>query len=138
LTRERLVRKIPPWLDLLHQPETTMLPRSLVLVLTACVALLFSTPQASADDGKVTGVVTFKGKPLAEGKIVFHLKDGEFVGAKVKADGTYRLSRVPEGARKITVEVEGKLIPAKYASEETSGLTFEVKKGSQRFDIELR
>jgi hypothetical protein len=135
LTRERLVRKIPPWVDLLHQPETTMLPRSLVLVLTACVALLFSTPQARAD-GKVTGVVTFKGKPLAEGKIVFHLKDGEFVGAKVKADGTYRLSRVPEGTWKITAE--GKRIPAKYASDDTSGLTFEVKKGSQSFDIDLQ
>jgi hypothetical protein len=100
------------------------------------MAVLFSTSHASAGDGKVSGVVTYKGKPLAEGKIVFHLKDGEFVGAKVRADGTYRLSRVPEGTWKITVE--GKLIPAKYASEDTSGLTFEVKKGAHRFNIELQ
>ena len=113
-----------------------MLPRSLVLVLTACVALLFSASHASAGDGKVSGVVTLMGKPLAAGKIVFHLKDGEFVGAKVKADGTYRLSRVPEGTWKITAE--GKRIPAKYASDDTSGLTFEVKKGSQSFNIDLQ
>jgi hypothetical protein len=113
-----------------------MLPQRLVLVLTACLALLSSTSHASAGDGKVSGIVTYKGKPLAAGKIVFHLKDGEFVGTKVKEDGTYRLSRVPEGTWKITVE--GKRIPAKYASEDTSGLTFEVKKGSQKFNIELQ
>jgi hypothetical protein len=109
-------------------------PRSW-LVLAACLTLLFSPPLATAGDGKVTGTITVNGKPLAAGKVIFHLDDGEFVGAKVK-DGAYKIGRVPEGTRKITIE--GKGVPAKYASEDTSGLTSEVMVGDQTFDISLK
>jgi hypothetical protein len=108
----------------------------LIPALAACLALLFSTSFARAGDGKISGTVTFKGKSVEAAKVVFHLENGEFVGAKIKEDGTYSLSRVPAGAWKITIE--GKDVPAKYASEETSGLTFTVKEGSSKLDIELR
>ena len=109
-----------------------ILSRSISLLVV--VALLAATP-VRADDGKVTGSVNVSGKPLAAGKIIFHLADGQFVGAKVK-DGSYTIDRVPVGARKITVE--GKGVPAKYASEDTSALTLEVKKGNAMFDLDLR
>src|SRR4051794_34003705 len=106
-----------------------------ILVLTACFALLVSTSLVRAGDGKVSGIVTVKGQPLEAGKVFFHLDHGEFVGAKVK-DGKYAVSRVPEGTRKITVE--GKGVPARYASEDASGLTVEVKEGIMAFDVNLR
>jgi hypothetical protein len=115
--------------------EKTMLSQRTVLVLAACSALLISNSLASADDGKLTGKIIFKGAPAKAARVFFHLKDGEFVGAKVQEDGSYKVARVPEGTRKITVEGTG--LPAKYASEETSGLTVKVKKGSMVLDIVL-
>ncbi|MBX9625861.1 MAG: carboxypeptidase-like regulatory domain-containing protein [Gemmataceae bacterium] len=100
----------------------------------AVVALVLSAGPAGAADGKVSGTVVLNGKPLAAGRVLFHLPDGEFVGAKVK-DGQYTISRVPTGARKVTVEGAG--VPAKFASEETAGLTAEVKAGANAFDLNL-
>ena len=64
----------------------------------AVLSLCFLAAQtASADDiAPVQGNITFKGEPLATGKIIFHLDDDEFVGTKVK-DGRYRLRHVPPG-----------------------------------------
>ena len=112
-----------------------MLSHRTVFVLAACSILLISNSFASAADGKVSGKITLNGEPLGAGRVFFHLKDGQFMGAKVNADGSYAVSRVPEGDRKITIE--GKGVPAKYASEKTSGLTVEVKEGSMVFDIVL-
>jgi hypothetical protein len=112
-----------------------MLFHRTVLVLAACLALLISTSVASAGDGKVAGKITIEGKPLGAGRIFFHLPNGQFVGAKI-TDGSYTVSRVPVGTRKVTVE--GKGVPAKYASETTSGLTLDVKEGTATHDIELR
>jgi hypothetical protein len=88
---------------------------------------------ARAADAQVMGMVTLDGKPIAEGKVTFHLANDQFVGSKIK-DGRYLIERVPVGARKVTIE--GKGIPAKYGSEETSSLTAEVKKGAEiNFDL---
>jgi hypothetical protein len=113
-----------------------MLYQRTILVSVACLALLIATPVARAADGKISGRITVAGKPLEAGRIIFHLEDGEFVGAKVNKDGTYMVSRVPTGTRKVTIE--GKGVPVKYASENTSGLTLEVKDGKAIHDIELR
>ncbi len=91
---------------------------------------------ALAGDGKVSGVVTYKGKPVEAGRIIFHLPGGEFVGVKIAADGKYTLRRVPEGGWVVTVE--GKGVPEKYAGEATSSVKVNVKTGEQTFDIELR
>jgi hypothetical protein len=107
--------------------------RSILTLIAVCVSLLSADP-ASAADGKVTGRITIKGESLAAGRVIFHLDDGQFVGAKVK-DGKYTIDRVPTGARKITVEGNG--VAPKYAAENMSGLTLEVKKGSSTFDIVL-
>ncbi len=99
----------------------------------ACLALLISTSIATAGDGKVSGKVVIDGMPV-EGRVFFHLNNGEFVGAKIK-DASYTVSRVPEGTWKITVE--GKGVPAKYASEKTSALKVNVKTGATVLNIVL-
>jgi hypothetical protein len=108
---------------------------TLVLAVASCCLLLLFPPPAAAADGKVTGMITFKGKPLDAGKVIFHLDNDQFVGAKVK-DGKYTVDRVPEGARTVTIEAKG--IPLKYTLEHTSGLKLQVKEGTQTHDINLR
>jgi hypothetical protein len=88
----------------------------------------------AATDGKVMGTIIVGGKPLATGRIIFHLDNGQFVGSKVK-DGKYVIDRVLVGTRKVTAEGEG--VPAKYASEHTSSITAEVKEGTGTFDFNL-
>ncbi len=108
------------------------------LLLAACVAcglVLLGGHPAFAGDAKVSGMVTLKGKPLAAGRVIFHLDNDQFVGAKVK-DGSFTVDRVPAGTRKVTVEGEG--VPGVYASEDKSGLQVELKEGKFTFDIELK
>ena len=103
------------------------------VLLLAALSPLSST--AVAGDGKVSGLVTHRGKPVEAAAIYFHIGGGEFVGAKIKADGKYAVSRVPEGTW--TVTVEGKGVPAKYATEAASALKVEVKGGKLAFDLVL-
>ena len=92
---------------------------------------------ATADETPTTvsGTVTLNGKPVSGGKITFHLTGDEFVGAKLR-DGRYKLTRLPAGRCRVVIEGEG--IPAKFASEETTGLTVEVREGGGVFDFDLR
>ncbi len=103
---------------------------------TVLLLALAALSPATAGDIKVSGLVTYRGKPVEAGKILFHLGGGEFVGVKVGEDGKYSLSRVPEGTWPVTVEGTG--IPAKYTSDQASGLKATVKKGSVTLDIELK
>jgi hypothetical protein len=100
-----------------------------------CGLLSASAPCARAADAKATGKITVGGKPLAAGKVTFHLDNGQFVGAKVK-DGEYTVDRVPTGKLKVTVE--GKGVPRAFASEDTSTLTVEVTEGAVTFDFILK
>jgi len=113
--------------------------RGLCLTLLAACAVLLGggrSPAADEELGTVTGAVTYKGKPLADGTITFHLKGDQFVGSKIK-DGKYLVDRVPAGTVKVTIESKKFRLPAKYASEDTSGLTVEVKKGKGMADFDL-
>ena len=104
------------------------------LALFAVMGVLLADRPAVAADGKVSGTITVQGKPLAAGRILFHLGDGQFVGAKVK-DGRYSVARVPSGTHKITVEGAG--VPAKYTNDDTTPLQAEVKAGDVAFDADL-
>jgi hypothetical protein len=97
--------------------------------------ILLSGGRVSAADGTIKGNITVNGKPLAAGKITFHLDNDQFVGAKVK-NGSYTVDRVPVGTHRITVEGEG--VPARYSSEDTTGLMAEVKEGANQFDVALQ
>ena len=107
------------------------------LVLEAKGGVVFEFKSVLAADSKVTGKVwlVVAGKPLASGRIFFHLNNGQFVGSKVK-DGDYSIDRVPVGTHKVTVEGQG--VPEKYAAEDTSGLTVEVTEGTFTFDVILQ
>ena len=86
---------------------------------------------------KLEGNVTFKGAPLATGRVILHLDDGEFVGSKVK-DGKYTVSRVPTGEWRITIEGEEvPPVPSRFSSEDQSGLVVVVKAGSNTIDLNL-
>jgi hypothetical protein len=105
--------------------------RAVCLVLFAACAVLVSGGAVSAADeelASVGGKVIYNGKPLDDAVITFHLKDDQFVGAKIK-DGKFRVDRVPIGAVKVTIDSKKVALPAKFADPETSGLSVEVKKG---------
>ena len=98
---------------------------SLAFILVALTAVLLANHPAAAGEGSSTvkGIITLEGKPLASGRIFFHLKNDQFVGAKIK-NGEYSVERVPLGFWRITVEGDG--VPAKYSSEEKAGVKVEV------------
>lgn len=113
-------------------------PRCLLLALL----VLITPPALRAEDlATIKGRISLDGKPLAGGKVTFHLPDGQFTGAVTKADGTYCVDRLPPGMHIMTVEkiTKGKaLVPAKYADPATSALRLDVKKGESTHDIDLR
>jgi len=132
------------------------------------VALLLfplSVAGCGPGEGDVTGTVTYKGKKLGSGSVVFHGPNVTKT-TSISADGTYTLKKVPAGSYKITVETfaadapgkGGKTgerstmiidgapapepgeyvpIPPKFKTPDSSGLTYEVTKGSQQKDIPL-
>jgi hypothetical protein len=94
----------------------------------------------------VSGTITYQGKPLGFGKVVFFHPSGHAAGADIAADGTFTLTAY-QGNNSVSVECfdtdrpgstkarsrmmddNKSLIPARYMSYGTSGLTFEVKPG---------
>src|SRR5580698_4403437 len=98
--------------------------RLIFVTLMACFLFLACTARSSAADVKVSGKITLDGKPLAAGKVTFHLDNGQFIGSKVK-DGAYKIDHLPPGKYKVTVE--GKDVPATYTSEEKTPLVVEIK-----------
>jgi hypothetical protein len=112
------------------------------------LAALLNADRCAAGEGLATvkGKVSLDGQPLTSGKIVFHLPDGQFAGAKLQADGTFQVDRLPPGALKVSFEAtrgNGKgqvvnLLPARYSSEERSEIKIEVRKGANTHDFELQ
>jgi len=116
--------------------------------------------------GDVSGKVTYKNEPLPYGSVQFETSAGSFVG-DIKADGTYSVSGIPRGAAKVNVTCQDpkyadfmkqlsasardksipkpkgnpedfNKIPGKYNDFSTSGLTLDVKPGSQTYNIDLK
>ncbi len=115
---------------------TQVLGLSLALVALCGLFVAASPPKTHTGDEGI-GKITLDGKPPTAGKITFYRSDGQFVGSKVK-NGKYAIDHMPVGVLKVTIE--GKGVPARYASENTSPLTVEIKKGGgkSRFDFDLR
>lgn len=114
------------------------------------------------ETGNVSGKVTYKGKSLASGSVIFTTPDAPAVPANINPDGTYTCKDVLEGqavvavispndasearetaAQKPGIQMEAAKfdpkkwfpIPAKYG--QNSPLTFQVKPGDNTFDIDL-
>ena len=114
--------------------------------------------------GDVTGKVTYDGKPLVFGTVQFEGSDGSLRQANIDKDGSYTVRDVALGEAKVAVssrnpnssdftpiqkegsppppprtEVQGWFpIPPKYEATYTSGLTYTIKRGENKIDIELK
>jgi len=102
-----------------------------------------TAPAPKAKDTKtasVTGKVTVQGKPLAEGTVTFVLLgEQEKLASAVVKNGAFTVKDLLPG--KYAVAVVGKpaaSVPAKFGSEETSGLTYTAQAGTNEFNIELK
>jgi hypothetical protein len=104
--------------------------------------------------GVVTGNVTVNGLSVPVGQVNFVSEDGSRSGAGViEADGSYKVSSAPVGIVKVTVTAPPPpppgttnimggptpvYVPPRYNDPKTTDITFEVQKGRQEFDIQLR
>jgi hypothetical protein len=123
-----------------------------VLILTVLIA------GCGPQFGDVSGTVKFKGEPLKTGTISFYDQANKVQSSPIGPDGTYSVSKVQAGPVKIAVSVPLAItmgpprgdapmparpwpgvpaLPTKYQDPEQSGLTMEVKSGSQQFDVRL-
>jgi hypothetical protein len=117
-----------------------MRTRLSVLACVAVLALLSLAPSAPAQGdktGTVSGKIVYQGKPLTDGFVNFNTPDFK-TSAKINADGTYRVRRLPVGPVKVSIESKTVAIPRKYANVNTSGPKIEVKPGQQEINIELK
>jgi hypothetical protein len=137
------------------------------LVLIVPLAVIPAACSAEKPTAEVQGRVTYKGVPLPEGIVLFLAEDRRQDIGSINLDGTYVAKRAPVGRNKISVQslpplpppgpatravnepekkgmptgdkspVKSVAIPARYANTNTSGLSFTVEEGINRYDIEL-
>ena len=126
-----------------------------VSVMTGCGEQIEKKPTAP-----VKGVVTYQGKPLETGEIVFFPQTGEQIAhGKIQPDGSFQLTTYDEGdgafpgTHKVSIiserdmegvsaedpeaSLEPSYIPAKYNMQKTSGLTAVVKEGDNEINFDL-
>jgi hypothetical protein len=118
-------------------------------------------------NGQVSGWVTWNGQPVSSGSVLMIGRDGIPAYGTIQPDGSYTIKRLRTGVVKVAVTSPAPLapvpakgavgtkfhfagnasaapaagwfpIPEKYGDPETADLTFEVKKGLNSFDIDLR
>lgn len=104
-------------------------------ILVVLLIAPFASTAPNASLATVAGNVFVDGKPLQQGRVFFHIDNGQFVGSKIK-DGAYKVEHVPVGVLKVTVESEK--VPAKYSDEANTQLRFECKKGENALDFDLK
>jgi len=106
-----------------------------LLALLWPAAFLLGAAAEEKETGTVEGKITLNGRPLAQGKIGFHPKDGKAVVAVVK-NGTYTARGVPTGTLPVTIEA--KSVGRLYSSPKTTPIQVEIKKGENvGVDIQL-
>jgi len=99
---------------------------------------------ADTKAGGLEGVVTYNGQPAPPGFITLVGSDKRRFSASI-TDGKYKFkTAVPPGTYRIAIEriPDAKIpanldIPARYRSEDTSGLTAEVRAGKMNLDLHL-
>jgi hypothetical protein len=106
----------------------------------------------------VSGKVTYQGKPLTSGFVMFHPAEGPVLQSPIAADGTYRIEGAAAGRVNVAVTGPSKpvagpdgvsadadapagpqvYIPEKYGMLETAGLAYDVTgAATQSHDIAL-
>jgi hypothetical protein len=127
------------------------------------IGLLALVAAGCQSKGNVSGKVTYKGKPLVYGTVLFVCSDRQSVQALIQSDGSYSANGLAVGDAAVAVsspnpkvigsmanwkdpkkkpppfEVPGWFeIPARYGIDSSSTLTYNVKGGSQVYDIDLQ
>ena len=130
---------------------------------TVCILLLTLTGcgEAGPETYPVTGTISYQGKPLPLGAVMFVSDAGPPASANIGEDGSYQLEAVDGTHRVLVIAVppqQGRpdpnvdggidttgfprvkpLVPAKYNDYNTSGVVVEVKpQGENKIDIELK
>jgi hypothetical protein len=154
--------------------------RSSFLELMALAIL--GTSGCAPSTGSVSGTVTYKGKNLPYGRVLFVCADGTVVSGRINTDGTYTIPQAPVGLARVAVRCleeampvltsvdpsdlpggkgtgfsgnapQGPMmiqsaekpnsrpkpmrIPDHFQQAEKSGLTYEIRRGDQTYDIKL-
>jgi hypothetical protein len=134
-----------------------------ILTLIALPTLILGCGGSSGPEmGRVSGKVSYNGKPLAQGTISFISNDpnGTNANSVIAPDGTYTLQTTNPGDGAVLgeyrviisdvdpnalntpapgepVKKQQRIIPEKYEKPDASGLTAKVVSGSNTFDFNL-
>lgn len=120
-----------PFKSIKHQSFLLLL----FIAIAAIQVRVLSAGDANVPPGTtVTVTATLDGKPLANGRISFHLPKNQFAGGKIES-GKCQLDCVPAGIHRVTIESKG--LPKRYSSPEQAGLVVEVNPGDNNFAFEL-
>jgi hypothetical protein len=130
-----------------------------VLPIVALATIYTGCGSSKTPTAEVSGKVTYQGKPLAAGAVLFQPASGPAAKGEISPDGSFRLSTfgshdgailgthkvgiscyAPAAAKSPSQEPGlGKpLIPEKYLNFQTSGLTAEVTSDANHFEFELK
>ncbi|MCX7426751.1 MAG: hypothetical protein NTW96_14130 [Planctomycetia bacterium] len=75
----------------------TSLHGTRILATLLALLLLGGCGSGLPERGKVTGKVTFNGRPVPEGTVTFYPKTGRSASGRIQPDGTYTLTTFDEG-----------------------------------------
>jgi hypothetical protein len=97
----------------------------------------------TGDKGQVSGKLTLEGKPVAGGYFVTLIADdGKKFSSAINKVGEFQFKTpIPAGDYRVAIEPipteKGVALPARYASEATSGLSIRVQAGKSLVNLEL-
>ncbi|MDA7899103.1 hypothetical protein N9A92_01110 [Pirellulales bacterium] len=131
----------------------------LVILAVVCTSITVGAGCSREVRSTVTGTVDYDGQTLNSGYIMFQVNYLVTKGAEIASDGSYVVDGLPFGSAAVSIYVDQPppptpegieptaipgtyeenpvLIPMKYDSLETSGITVEVAMPEQTFDIHL-
>ena len=131
----------------------------LVILAVVCTSITVGAGCSREVRSTVTGTVDYDGQTLNSGYITFQVNYLVTKGAEIASDGSYVVDGLPFGSAAVSIYVDQPppptpegieptaipgtyeenpvLIPMKYDSLETSGITLEVAMPEQTFDIHL-
>lgn len=133
--------------------------RFLLVLAAVCGSLMAGAGCRREVTSTVTGKVDYDGQPLNSGYITFQVNGMVTKGAEVGADGSYSVAGLPYGSAVVSVYVDRPpppppegitptaipgtfeanpvLIPEKYGTFESSGISTQLAMPEQTFDIHL-
>lgn len=124
-----------------------------------CLSLALAAGCRREVRATVSGKIDYEGQPLNSGYVTFQVNNLVTRGGDIGKDGSYKVDGLPFGSAVVAIYVEGApppvpegitptavpgtyeenpvLIPKKYETLETSGITVQVAMPEQSFDIHL-